>query len=380
VRTLSELYEVDQGFAHTEALRFNLTLPPGDFAEPEALVSLFREVEDHLLASPGVAAVGSVVGPPLGRHPASGTVEVSGRPSPGPADGTFASVHATTPGFFSALGLPILQGRSLAEEDLAGTTPVAVVSEHFVRENFPDQEALGERFQVAVATGFGKVWTIVGVVQDTRSTLTGEPESVAFVPMAQALSEASFTRQDISRALNSTTIHVRGRSPRSNLIPVVEDGLRAVNPGIMTANVETVSETIRRLAAPTRHQLQILALFAALTVVLAAVGLYGIVLYLVSRRTKEIGIRMALGAQRAEIAWMVVGQGIIPAVAGLGVGLGVSFAGSRLLVSLLYQVEPTDPVVYGSVAFLILALSTGAVLIPALQATRLDPVVSLKTE
>ncbi len=381
MRSLGEMYEVDQGFEHREVLRFTLTLPPGEYGDPESLVSLFQEVEATVDALPGVAAVGSVVGPPLGRQgPSSGNVDVEGRPAPEPSDVTFASVHAATPGYFATLGFQVIRGRGLEREDHVGGTPVAVVSERFARENFSEREVLGQRFQVAVATGFGKTWTAVGVVRDTRSSLTGDLRAQVYVPLVQAISDLRVQQQDLTRALRTLTVHVRGSASGIDLLSVIQRQLEAVDARIMTAGVETVAAAIHRAAGPTRHQLQLMSLFAALAVVLAAVGLYGVVSYLVSQRTREIGIRLALGARGGEITGMVVRQGIIPAGAGIAAGLAVSLGVGRVLGSLLYEVQHADPLVFGAVALLTLALSAGAILIPARQAVKLDPTVALRLE
>ena len=380
LRSLGELYEVDQGFEHREVLRFNLSLPPGGYSDAEALVSLFQEVEFNIEALPGVAAVGSAVGPVLGREASAGSVEVEGRPVSAPADATFASAHATTPGYFATLGLRVIQGRGLETEDRAGTIPVAVVSERFARENLSAGDALGERFSVAVATGAGKVWTVVGVVGDTRSSLTGDPQAQVYVPLPQALSDESNQQRDLTRALSTMTVHVRGIASTNDLLPMIQNQLEAVDPMIMTAGVETVDHAIRRAAGPTRHQLQLMSLFAALAVVAAAVGLYGVVSYLVSQRTREIGIRLALGAHDGEITKMMMWQGIMPAGIGIAAGLGVSLAVGRLLESLLFEVKPADPTVLGAVALLALALTVGAILLPARRAAKLDPALTLRIE
>jgi len=379
-RSLGQLYRVDQGFEHREVLRFNLSLPPGGYGDTEALVSLFQEVEASIEALPGVAAVGSVVGPPLGREAAAGNVDVEGRPAPSPSEKTYASVHAATPGYFTTLGLRVVQGRGLEIDDRAGTIPVAVVSERFARESLSDGKILGERFRVAVATGAGTVWTVVGVVRDTRSSLTGDPQAQVYVPLVQARSDQAGQQRDLTRDLGTMTVHVRPVISGSSLLPEIQQRLDDLDPRILTAGVETVARAIRRAAGPTRNQLQLVGLFAALAVTVAAVGLYGVVSYLVSQRTREIGIRVALGARGGEILRMVMGQGIVPAAAGIAGGLVVSLAIGRLLESLLFEVEPADAAVFGTVALLTLALSVGAILIPARQATKLDPTVSLKME
>ena len=380
LRTLDQLYEVDQGFEHMDVLRFNLAIPPGDFGEPEALVSLFKEVEEALRSVPGVASVGSVVAPPLGRRTSSGTVMVEGAQEPAPEDRTFASVHAATPQYFETIGLPVVRGRGLSTGDRDGTNPVAVVSEGFAQQNFQGRDVVGERFTVAVATGGGKTWTVVGVVPDTRSSLTGEMEAQVYVPLDQALTTQEGQQPDLTQALRNLTVHLRTESEVGSVFPLVRQRLGGVDSRISTFGVETVASAIRREAGPARHQLQLIGLFASLAILVALVGLNGVVSYLVSLRTREIGIRLTLGAPPGEIVRMVMRHGLIPVTGGILAGLCASLAMGRLLGSLLFGVDPSDPTVFGSVAVLVFVLSLAAIFLPARRASRLDPSMSLKTE
>ncbi|UCC74642.1 MAG: FtsX-like permease family protein [Gemmatimonadota bacterium] len=180
--------------------------------------------------------------------------------------------------------------------------------------------------------------------------------------------------------LARTTVHARGPADAGSLFPRIREQLAAVDPKVVPQRVETVAEAIRRAAAPTRHYLTLLALFAFLAVALASVGLYGVVAYLVSRRTREIGIRMALGAGTHQITATFLRQGIVPAALGILLGLLGALLGARAIRALLFQVAPTDLKVYLGVGVLTLAISVTAILLPALRATRVDPVEALRLE
>lgn len=380
LRSLGQLYRVDQGFRHEEALRFGLSLPPGSYGDPASLISLFQRIEDGLMGESAVVSVGSVVGPPLGPWVSSGSVTVGGREAPDPADQTYASVHAMTPGYFETLGLPLLRGRGITDADRGDGPPVAVVSEEFVQQNFPHEEALNRRVSVAVATGAGKAWTIVGVVRDTRRSLTGDPQSEVYVPLAQASSRYAQVLPDLIRSLRTLRIHVRGTTSGTDLLPLVRREVESVDRRIALTGIETVSQAMRRDAAPTRNQLQLIGFFAVLAAMLAAVGLYGVVSYMVSQREREIGIRQALGADGRTILIMVLGRGVLPAGVGAVAGLLASLLLGRLVQSLLYQVKPTDPSVLGSVMALVAIIALAATLLPARQAVKLDPATALRVE
>jgi predicted permease len=379
-RSLGQLYRVDLGFSNREVLRFDLYMPSDRYGSPEAIVAFFEELEDRIGTLPGVTSVGSAFGPPLMSEGPTGNVDVEGRAAPTPSEVTYASVHPVTPGYFQTLGLPLLRGRGVESADRRDGVPIAVVNEAFVRENFPDQDVTGAQFQVAVAFGFRKSWTVVGVVRDVRRYPETEPRPVVYVPLAQAGSEVPFVAGDLRRYLSRMIVHVRGPADVVGLFPTVREQLRVMDANVVPQRVETVGGAVRRAAAPTRHYLMLLGLFALLTVALASGGLYGVVAYVVSRRTREIGIRMALGARTAEITATFLRQGIVPTAWGMLLGLVGAILGGRAISALLFQVAPTDLRVLVGVGVLTLAISMSAILLPALRATQVDPVEALRLE
>jgi putative ABC transport system permease protein len=379
-RSLGQLYRVDLGFSNREVLRFDVYLPAGSYGDPDAVMAFSQELEDRIRVLPGVVSVGSAFGPPLASEGPTGNVDVEGRSAPDPSQVTYASVHPATPGYFQTLGLSLLRGRGIEAADRQDALPVAVVNETLVRQNFPGQEALGERITVAVPFGFGKSWTVVGVVRDARRYPDAEPRPEVYVPFTQAASTISFVNRDVRDLLARTTVHVRGSADASSLLPGIRAQLGAIDQTVVPQRIETVAEAIRRAAAPTRHYLTLLGLFAFLAVALASVGLYGVVAYLVSRRTREIGIRMALGAGTPQIAATFLRQGIVPALWGIVLGLLGALLAGKAISTLLFQVAPTDLRVYAAVGLLTLAISLTAILLPTLRATRVDPVEALRLE
>lgn len=369
VRSLGELVSVDMGFEEREVVRFSLNLPSTRYADLPSITAFYEQLEDRLRAVPGVEAVGTSYGPPLGNVSIGGDVLVDGRPRPAPGQETNAQLRPSTPGFFDAIGLPVLRGRGIEPGDRAETEPVAVVNETFVRENFPDEDVLGRRVGVTAGWGFQSdtLWTVVGVVADARSRLSFEPEPAVYLAHAQF-------------GPGSATVHVRGRAGVSGLVLQAREAVRALDANLPLARVETLDEAVRRSTATTRFYLSVIGAFAGIALVLAAVGLYGVVSYLVSRRTREIGIRVALGASTDRVRRLVVLQGLRPALVGLVVGLGGALLLGRVVAGMLYEVQPGDPRVLGAVMVVLLVVSLLATLLPAVRATRVDPVTALRAE
>ena len=237
--------------------------------------------------------------------------------------------------------IPVLRGRGLTEADDRNAEPVAVINEAFVRENFPGEDPIGQSVRVTVSLGYGSpTWRIVGIVGDVRSRgLQAETEAQIYMPHGQ------YGPGDLAVTVRSTP----GAPP---LLPVIREEVRAMDASLPLYQVETVEQALQRQIAPTRFYMILVALFAALAAVLAAVGLYGVVAYSVSRRTREIGLRVALGAGRDGIVRLVVGQGMRPALIGLAVGLGVALLGGRVMEAVLFGVQPRDPVILGGTAVL----------------------------
>ena len=367
VRTFGELHATNIGFETEEVTRFSVVLPESRYTELERGLLFFQSVEESIAALPGVEAVGTMFGAPLGRGNATGVLLVEGRPEPSPGEETPASVRPVTPGLFPALRIPLRRGRLLAASDnRRDAEPVAVVNEALVRQNFPNEDPIGRRVRVTVDMGYGSPqFRIVGVVGDVRSTgITEEAGADIYMPHAQF-------------GPLSMTVHVR-TAPGA---PAVTDSLRAIvsrlDPAVPVYRVETLQQVVSRLTAPTRLYLALVGLFAVLAALLAAIGLYGVVSYVVVQRRREIGIRVALGAPRRGIVALVVRQGMQPALLGLAVGVLMALAAGRYLESVLYGVRPHDPLVVAVAVTLMAGVALLATLIPAVGASGADPARAL---
>jgi putative ABC transport system permease protein len=369
LRTFAELYAVDPGFETRQITRFTIGLPSTDYSDLESIRTFYRRLEERLASRPGVEDVGSVYGAPLGYGRAAGTVLVEGRPEPQPWEETGAAIRGVSPQYLQTLRIPLIRGRYLERADDSDGLPVAVVNEAFVRENFPGGDPIGERVRITVNMGYGSpTWTIVGVVGDVRTrSIMREAEAEIYVPHGRF--GPAFM-----------TVSVRSAPGTAGLAGRIRSEVRALDPSLPLQNVETVSEAVRGQLAPTRFLLVMVGLFAALAVTLAAVGLYGVMAYLFSRRLREIGVRVALGARPAEVVLLVMAGGLGPATAGLVAGMPAAQAGGRLVESVLYGVTPRDPWLLVAVPLFLIVVAATAVAIPATRAGLVDPVAVLRAE
>jgi predicted permease len=368
LRSLDKLYRVDLGFDGTNVVRFTLGLPTLRYDSLPKIANFYNGIEERIAAMPGVISVGSARGAPMTSGNIAGEVRITGEPDPVRGQENYAAVRTATAGYLRTMGLTLLRGRWIEPTDRTGGPPVAVVSETFARQNFPGTDPIGKRIRVTASYGYADPeWEIVGVVRDVRRFLQGEVDPEVYVANAQF-------------GPTTMTVHVRARGDAQALIPALRDIVHAADPHLALSGVETVDEAIRNDARSTRLYLFLVSLFAGLAVTLAAVGLYGVVAYIVSRRTREIGIRLALGAPRMNIRRLVLAQGLVPAAVGIGAGLAVAIAGSRVMRSILYEVEPADPLVLVGVSALVLVIAVAASLLPARRATRVDPMRVLRMD
>jgi predicted permease len=369
LRSFTHLSSVDPGFDTESVHRFTLSLPDASYETPEEGIEFFESLEERIKALPGVRSVGSIFGAPLSDVSISAGFVLTDRPPPPPGQEPSAAWRVVTPGYFEAMGIPLLQGRWFEDQDRLGSQPVMVVTQRFVDRFLPGEDPIGKPLQSMVSMSLPEEEprTIVGVVGDARYDNMGEPPAPAFyVPESQIASDY----------LTTVVKAMPGMSPMIAIGEIV----KSMDPDLPLRDVEEMTAVIDRTLGPARFNLLLLGIFTTLAVVLAAVGLYGVVAYLVSQRTREIAIRMALGAKGESVVRMVLGQGIRPALAGIVLGLAGAFAGSRLLTALLYGIEPTDPVSYLGATGLLLLVVVGAASIPAARASRIAPMKALKQE
>jgi predicted permease len=318
-----------------------------------------RALEERVSQIPGVRAAGFISLLPLQNSNWNGRFTVTGRPGEGGAEFRYV-----TPGYFRTMGIPLLRGRGLSDRDTSAAPKVLLINEAFARQYFPNEDPVGQ-----VLTGRG---TIVGVVGDVRQARLDRPAvAEIYYPVAQNFAQI--------RSLGSTML-VSGHLPPESLVSAVRRAIREVNPKQAVFRVQTMEGVIADSLATQRLYLWLLGLFAALGTLLAAAGIYGVIAYLVTLRTQEFGIRMALGADAGRVLRLVMGRGGLLVSLGLAIGLGGAAALTRFLKTVLYGVTPTDPLTFGAMALLLAAAALSACLVPARRAARVDPAVALRSE
>ncbi|HJZ79926.1 MAG TPA: FtsX-like permease family protein, partial [Pyrinomonadaceae bacterium] len=271
-------------------------------------------------------------------------------------------------GFFQTLGVPLRQGRFFNAQDTPASVPVTIVNETMARRFWPGAEALGRRFKLGAAGSDNPWLTVIGVVADMRRQgLEREPIAQMFLPH----------QQSPSRRMN---VLVRTTSEPSQLATAVRNEIRAIDKTVLIYGVSTLENRLATAVAPRRFQTWLLALFSAVALLLSAIGIYGLLRQSVALQTREIGIRMALGAQSRDVVRLVVGQGMVLALCGIGVGWLASLWLTSVLSGLLFGVTPHDPVTFVFVVLLLLGVALLACYVPARRASKIDPVITLRAE
>jgi putative ABC transport system permease protein len=368
IRSVNRIVHVDPGVVLDNVLTMRTTLPPARYATDALIVAGFDRVTDEIRRAPGVIAASATSSLPLG----GGGLYLprvflrENQPEPPASADTQAAWSVVQPGYFATMGIPIVAGRDFTAHDAAHTTPVIVISRAMAKEMFPDGRPLGRRIRSWRDENLYR--EVVGVVGDLRyNGLAASISNNVYVPHTQ-------------RPWNALTIVVRTGADPLTLLTSVRNAVWLVDKKLPLANVQTMQHVMDTEMARPRLTMFLLGLFGLAALVLSAIGTYGIVAYAVSQRTREIGIRMALGARGTRVVTAVVGEALQLAAAGLVCGCAAALALTRVLTSLLFEVNATDPEVLGASAMLLLGVVLTAACIPASRASRVDPVTALRGE
>jgi putative ABC transport system permease protein len=364
VRSFLRLQQVETGVRPENVLTMRTALPAARYDTAQKSALFYREVIGRVGALPGVGEAGVINMLPLDRYGYNGEVQVEGHDPLPPGRAPLTEYRFASAGYFRALGIPLLSGRLFDATDEGNTARSVVVSQTFVRTYFPEGVALGKRVKAD-----GDDWlTVVGVVGDVRQSGLAQPSRPEIFFPYTAYSG------------DGMTLVVKGASDPSDLTAAVRREVQAVDPNQPVYNVRTMQEVIDLSVSNSRLNMTLLSAFAGLATLLAVVGIYSVMSYLVTQRTREIGIRVALGAGHANILRLIIGQGLLLTLLGIGAGMLAAFALTRLMSSLLYGVEGTDPLTYFFVSALLLLVALVACYVPALRATKVDPLIALKYE
>ncbi len=371
LKSFSKLNAVDLGFDRSNVLTFQISLPDVPYDDdPEASVRFFEALEERIREIPGVESVGSGYGSPLGGYGTGASSHFLDRPDPPEGQEETLTTRIVTPGYLETLRVPVLTGRGINSGDRHGAPRAALASQSLVDRYYPDKDPIGQQIQVGFGWGYGpeEPWVIVGVVGDIRSSrVTRAPRPEIYVSQAQLA--ASFM-----------SVMVRTGQGVPDVLPAIRREVRAIDPNVPLRRIEMLEETVDRQFGPARFYMMLLAVFAAVAVILSGIGLYGVIAYLVSQRTREIGIRIALGANGSDVIRMVLSQGIKPAVVGIALGVAGAFWGSQVLQSLLYNVETSDVTTFAGVTAVLFSVAILAIWMPARKASRIPPVEALRME
>ncbi len=379
IRTFIALRMVQPGFDARNVITMEMALTGERYAKTAGVAELIRDSRERIHALPGVEEVAVTNSLPLDGGFGLPFIVV-GRPLTGPSTGG-AEWKATSPGYFGALHIPILRGRDFTPNDVAGAPPVVLISEAFAKANWKKgEDPLGQ--QIIIGKGVGPEFeeparTIIGIVGDVRDGSLDQPaDQVMIVPLAQMTDGLT---QLNSRVAPLTWI-IRTHTDPHSIVPAVTEQMRIASGGFPVAHIRTMDDVVARSTARQDFNMLLLSIFGVSALLLAAIGIYGLMAYSVEQRVREIGIRMALGADRRHIRAMVVWQGMRLAIAGVLLGIGAAFALTRLIASSLYGVKSWDPAVFLTVPFLLSAVALAATWIPAGRASKLDPMKALRID
>jgi putative ABC transport system permease protein len=367
VQTFFRLVRVNPGFAAEHVLTFELSLPASEYTDTHRIVSLYQRGIEGLRSIPGVQAAGIVETVPMDGATEGSVIRILNHPQPTGKENPFANYTIASPGYFSAVGTPVLRGRAFRESDTADAVPVTVINRAMAKKFWPDEDPIGQ--QVGLGSPRFPAMTIVGIVADVKHlSLREDPGPEMYVPYTQNPYPSMLTMHAVLRT---------NADPRS-VTGGVREAVRSLDPELPVAKLMTLTEVVNNSLAGTRFAMLLLAAFGALALTLASIGMYGVISYGVTQRTREIGIRVALGAPRSRVIGMVLGQGARLTGLGIAAGLICALGVNRVMSSVLYGVHSTDALTFAGVALLLVGVALLACYLPARRAVRVEPTIALR--
>jgi putative ABC transport system permease protein len=375
LKSLAKLKEVDVGFRPAGMMSASLALPERQYDTPEKQIAFLSSSLERLSNSAGVVSAAAGVPLPFSGFGGSASFNIEGRVAPPGDPGPHGDIRGASPRYFETMGVRLIRGRFFTDQDRRGGQPVAIIDENLAHEYWPNQEALGQR----IRNGNNEPWkTIVGIVahvrhyqvvgDETSSIGTeGSAKGVYYFPLYQENSAATF-------------LIARTNGDPAALAGAIRAAVHDVDPSQPVSDLRTMDQRVTLSMGPRRSAVTLLSVFAAMALLLAAVGLFGLIRYNVTQRTQEIGVRMAIGASRKDILRMVLGESLRLALLGVAGGLIAAFAITRVLSSLLYGVSATDPLTFAGTSLALTFVALLASWVPAWRATRVDPLVALRYE
>jgi putative ABC transport system permease protein len=380
IKSFARLLEVDPGFEPESVLTADLALPRAKYPNGQKILAFHDQLLERLAMAPGVAAAGLSSSLPLGGTNADTGFFIDGRPSLDPRDMPHTHPRTISPDYFRAMGMSMVDGRAFTGQDHAQAPSVAIINETMARRFWPNQTALGKRIaldieamkyfpdrppQLDLAAGMRE---IVGVVRDVRHEgLETEAGPEMYIP-------------DRQRPEREMSMVIRAAVDPAILTASMRDAVYAIDRDQPMANVKPMSRLLADSVAKPRFNYLLLSVFAAVALILTITGVYGVMSYAVAARTREIGVRLALGAQGRDVLKLVIGQGMKPVIAGVAFGLAGALALTRVMATLLFNVSATDPAIFVGAGATLAIVAIVACYLPARRATKVDPVIALRSE
>jgi predicted permease len=372
VRTFYHMLSADAGFNPTRVLTFQLTLPSSKYTDIDRMTEVYQKVLQALESLPGVQSAGLVSEVPMGGATDGTSVRIPDHPPANEKEQQFVNYSFASPGYFSAIGTPLLCGRDFLDTDVAGAMPVTIINAAVAKKYWPHGDALGH--QLGVKAQKWPTRTIVGIVADIKhNSLREDPDPEMYVPFMQ-------NEIKVWPSMQTMQVALRSKADPAALTATAREALRAVDPDLPLAKVTTLATLVNDSLAQSRFSLFLVASFGGLALLLATIGMYGVISYSVQQRTQEIGVRMALGATRGNVLGMVLALGARLAALGIVLGLLAAWLVTRTMANFLYGVAATDPLTFAAVAALLMSVALLACYLPARRATRVDPMIALRYE
>ncbi|HET6852345.1 MAG TPA: ABC transporter permease [Pyrinomonadaceae bacterium] len=371
IRSFAKLNQVNPGFNPEQVLTMGVSLLPNNYPEDQQVATFYSQILEQSATVPGVVSVSATAGLPVSGADTTDNFTIEGRPAIPKESEPLTEYWVVTPRYFQSLGIPLLAGRDCSDADTKQSPNVVIINDEFRRRHFASENPLGHRLRLQGQERDPLL--IVGVVGDSRNIrLDEQPRAAAYVP---------FLQDPLSKNLaRSLTIVARTKSDPAAVASSLRSVVTSMDKSVPVYAVKPMTEYLRDSLSRRRFSMVLLSTFSGVALILAALGIYGVISYGVIQRTHEMGIRMALGAQRSDVLKLVLRQAMIVVLVGVGIGLLGSWALTRLLKSLLFNVSVTDPLTFAGIAVLMILIALLACLIPAMRATKVDPLVALRYE
>jgi putative ABC transport system permease protein len=369
IQSFRKLHNLDPGFEPRNLTAINVAVSGSDHAAPDRRSAFFREAVDRLAALPGVTSASAVNHVPLAGDLFRLGILVEGQPAPQPSDDFAAVYRVALPRYFHTMGMRLIRGRDFDSRDVEGAPRVAVINQTMARRYWPGEDALGKRFRLDSSNAKREWIAVAGIVADPKQWSWSAPaDSEMYIPYLQ---DAAYLHDPGS--FLSMTLVVRATGS-----PAIREEIARIDRGVPVTAMLPMDQVIAGAVWQARLSMAVFSAFAALALVLATTGIFAVMSYIVTGRTQEIGIRMALGARQADVLRMVLLESMRPVAAGVAIGLGGTIGLARLMKTLLYEVSPADPLVLAAVTLLLVLVAAAAGLLPARRAARIDPLAALR--